>query len=55
MSFILTDEQYREYQAYKKTGFTPEQIHILLNDPDDVPKPMIDDSVPTADEFWEEK
>lgn len=38
MPHIITDDQYREFQAFKATGLTPEQIRSLM--PEDAPLPM---------------
>ena len=35
---ILSDEEYRNYQAYKATGLTPNQVMKLV--PEDAPAPM---------------
>lgn len=57
MSHILSDEQFREYQDYKKTGYTPKQLKVILRDldPDEAPNPLIDNSTPTPDDFWNDK
>ena len=38
MPHIISDAQYREFQAFKATGLTPEQIRSLM--PEDAPLPM---------------
>ena len=38
MPHILSDEEYRNLQAYKATGLTPNQIMKLI--PEDAPAPM---------------
>lgn len=38
MPHIISDEQYREFQAFKATGLTPEQIRNLV--PEDAPLPL---------------
>ena len=38
MPHILSDEEYRMYQAYKATGLTPNQVMKLV--PEDAPAPM---------------
>ena len=53
--FAMTKKDYDELQAYRATGFTPTQVNTLLNDPDEAPKPLIDESIPTPDDFWNDK
>lgn len=38
MPHIITDEQYREFQAFRATGLTPEQVRSLV--PEDAPLPL---------------
>ena len=38
MPHILSDEEYRMYQAYKATGLTPNQVMKLV--PEDAPATM---------------
>jgi hypothetical protein len=38
MPHIISDDQYREFQAFKATGLTPKQIRSLV--PEDAPLPL---------------
>lgn len=38
MPHIMSDQEYRVYQAYKATGLTPEQVMSLI--PEDAPMPL---------------
>ena len=56
MPHIMSDEEYRIYQAFRATGLTPNQVMKLV--PEDAPAPMdlcTDDSntgvYPTMKEF----
>lgn len=60
MPHIINDDEYRVYQEFKKTGLTPAQVRGLLAEhlaerDEYIPQPMIDNSEPTPEDFWDEK